>query len=105
MMNIGFEKWCDLSKDLRAEQGGDASFDDVYLIDDFTASGTTFIRHVKGKGKGNIKNSNDAAEGRGKSRKATSRLPRTARERRRLGQRGRIRSKPVGGRSIKKNTK
>src|SRR3546814_12559868 len=54
MMNIGFEKWCDLSKDLRAGQGGDASFDDVYLIDDFTASGTTFIRHVDGEWKGKL---------------------------------------------------
>ncbi|WFU92054.1 hypothetical protein QA644_34775 (plasmid) [Rhizobium sp. CC1099] len=59
MMNIGREKWADLGKELRNEQGEDARFDDVYLIDDFTASGTTFIRQVDGKWKGKLKKFND----------------------------------------------
>lgn len=45
MMNVDNEKWKDLGKDLKTELKDDgACFDDVYLIDDFTASGTTFIR-------------------------------------------------------------
>lgn len=48
MMNVDEEKWKSLGKDLRAELGKDAVFDDVYLIDDFTASGTTFIRFPPG---------------------------------------------------------
>ena len=54
MMNIDGQKWKDLGKDLRKnltatekEHGIDAKpylFDRVYLVDDFTASGTTFIR-------------------------------------------------------------
>lgn len=44
MMNVDDEKWRSLAKDLREERGTGAVFDDVYLIDDFTASGTTFIR-------------------------------------------------------------
>jgi hypothetical protein len=59
MMNIGREKWEDLGKELRNEQGEDARFDNVYLIDDFTASGTTFIRQVDGKWKGKLKKFND----------------------------------------------
>lgn len=59
MMNIGREKWEDLGKELRDEQGDDARFDNVYLIDDFTASGTTFIRQVEGKWKGKLKKFND----------------------------------------------
>src|SRR3546814_13583760 len=54
MWIIGFKIWCDRGKDLGAEQGGDASFDDVFLIDDFTASGTTFIRHGDGEWKGKL---------------------------------------------------
>jgi len=54
MMNVDNEKWRSLGKNLRKEQGADAKFQDVYLIDDFTASGTTFLRvkddgEVKGK--------------------------------------------------------
>lgn len=44
MMNVDDEKWKGLSDDLKKELGPGATFDDVYLIDDFTASGTTFIR-------------------------------------------------------------
>lgn len=55
MMNVDDEKWKSLGNDLRTEQGPDAVFDDVYLIDDFTASGTTFIRFpAGGKPKGKL---------------------------------------------------
>ena len=54
MMNIGFDKWKELSEDLRTLQGADACFRDVYLIDDFTASGTTFVRQVDNKWKGKL---------------------------------------------------
>ena len=59
MMNVDREKWRDLGEELRKEQGPEAKFDNVYLIDDFTASGTTFIRHVEGKWKGKLKKFND----------------------------------------------
>lgn len=48
MMNVDNEKWKGLGEDLRKEQGADARFQNVYLIDDFTASGTTFIRFPDG---------------------------------------------------------
>jgi hypothetical protein len=49
MMNVDNEKWKGLGKDLRDDlKDEDARFDDVYLIDDFTASGTTFIRFPDG---------------------------------------------------------
>ncbi len=54
MMNVDDEKWKSLADDLRKEQGADAAFDDVYLIDDFTASGTTFIRFPDGQPKGKL---------------------------------------------------
>lgn len=41
------EKWQDLLNDLREEIGPDAKFSRVYLIDDFTASGTSLIRKKK----------------------------------------------------------
>src|SRR6185369_8384641 len=45
MMNVDLDKWEGLGKDLKEAMKDDqAHFDDVYLIDDFTASGTTFIR-------------------------------------------------------------
>jgi hypothetical protein len=62
MMNIDREKWLDLSKNLREAQGMTPceKFDCVYLIDDFTASGTTFIRRNKeGEWKGKLKKFND----------------------------------------------
>lgn len=37
-------KWRDLLKKLRKDQGPDAIFEAVYLIDDFIASGTTLLR-------------------------------------------------------------
>lgn len=54
MMNIDDDKWKSLAKDLRKELGPNAVFDDVYLIDDFTASGTTFIRFPEGEPKGKL---------------------------------------------------
>lgn len=62
MMNVDDEKWCDLQEKLNEElptDGGSSKFQDVYLIDDFTASGTTFIRHINGKWKGKLKRFND----------------------------------------------
>ncbi len=59
MMNIGPEKWDDLSKNLRKDEDDDARFENVYLIDDFTASGTTFIRCIDGKWKGKLKRFNE----------------------------------------------
>ena len=53
MMNIGHDKWQELSEDLYNLQVG-VSFEDVYLIDDFTASGTTFIRQVNNEWKGKL---------------------------------------------------
>jgi hypothetical protein len=58
MMNVDDEKWKRLNDDLKKEQGNDAKFDNVYLIDDFTASGTTFIRFPDGKPKGKLANFN-----------------------------------------------
>ena len=37
-------KWKDLLKKLRKEQGSEATFSEIYLIDDFIASGTTLLR-------------------------------------------------------------
>lgn len=54
MMNVDDDKWKSLAGDLKEELGEDARFDDVYLIDDFTASGTTFIRFPEGKPKGKL---------------------------------------------------
>jgi hypothetical protein len=54
MLNVDNEKWKGLGKDLRNELGDDARFQDVYLIDDFTASGTTFIRFPDGEPKGKL---------------------------------------------------
>lgn len=49
MMNVDHDKWEGLGKDLRDDLKDEvALFDDVYLIDDFTASGTTFIRFPDG---------------------------------------------------------
>lgn len=59
MLDIGDEKWPDLGKELSSSLGQDARFDNVYLIDDFTASGTTFIRQVDGKWKRKLKKFND----------------------------------------------
>ncbi|HEX8513649.1 MAG TPA: hypothetical protein VF688_11160 [Allosphingosinicella sp.] len=55
MMYIDDEKWRGLQEDLTTEEGAGAKFDNVYLIDDFTASGTTFIRkEADGRWKGKL---------------------------------------------------
>ncbi|NOT40314.1 MAG: hypothetical protein HOP13_07465 [Alphaproteobacteria bacterium] len=54
MLHIDDEKWRDLAKELTSELGDGAQFDRVYLIDDFTASGTTFIRQRDGAWKGKL---------------------------------------------------
>ena len=59
MMNIGNEKWEDLGAKLKREQGDDARFEHVYLIDDFTASGTTFVRYLDDRWKGKLSKFND----------------------------------------------
>ena len=49
MMNVDLDKWEGLGKDLKSDLNDPAArFEDVYLIDDFTASGTTFIRFPDG---------------------------------------------------------
>lgn len=60
MLDIGLEKWKDLKSKLEKEHGKDSRFENVYLIDDFTASGTTFIRKSdEGEWKGKLKKFND----------------------------------------------
>jgi hypothetical protein len=61
MMNVDIEKWRDLNDNLVKHEGmqPDEKFEDVYLVDDFTASGTTFIRQVDGNWKGKLKKFND----------------------------------------------
>jgi hypothetical protein len=65
MMNVDIEKWRDLNKNLAKHDGMKAGekFEDVYLVDDFTASGTTFIRQVEGEWKGKLKKFNDIVIG------------------------------------------
>lgn len=58
MMNIGPEKWRDLAKKIKEADPGDEQFEHVYLIDDFTASGTTFIRFTEGEWKGKLQKFN-----------------------------------------------
>lgn len=65
MMNVDIEKWRDLNDNLAKHEGmrlGE-KFEDVYLVDDFTASGTTFIRQIDGKWKGKLKKFNDIVIG------------------------------------------
>lgn len=59
MMNIGIEKWLDLAKKIKEADAGDEQFEHVYLIDDFTASGTTFIRFKGDEWKGKLQKFND----------------------------------------------
>jgi hypothetical protein len=54
ILHIDDEKWKDLGETLEKEEGGGAKFDRVYLIDDFTASGTTFLRRPKDEWKGKL---------------------------------------------------
>lgn len=56
MMDIGQDKWKDLADKLAKAGGG--KFERVCLIDDFTASGTTFIRRVQGDWKGKLRKFN-----------------------------------------------
>lgn len=58
MMNIGHEKWRDLEKKIKERDATDIKFEHVYLIDDFTASGTTFIRFKDGEWKGKLQKFN-----------------------------------------------
>ena len=53
MLNVDDDKWKDLHDELDREHPGER-FDSVYLIDDFAASGTTFIRQVEGVWKGKL---------------------------------------------------
>jgi hypothetical protein len=53
MLNVDEAKWLDLNENIDRELPGE-KFDSVYLIDDFTASGTTFIRQTDGKWKGKL---------------------------------------------------
>ena len=55
MMNVDLAKWINLGRKLRNEVGDNVKFDDVFLIDDFTASGTTFIRLEDEKPAGKLK--------------------------------------------------
>jgi hypothetical protein len=61
VINIDRDKWLDLNEkladDLNTEPGL-SKFESVYLIDDFAASGTTFIRQINGKWKGKLKKFN-----------------------------------------------
>jgi hypothetical protein len=61
MMNVDNEKWRDLNAKLVSHDAMQPAekFEDVYLVDDFAASGTTFIRQVGGKWKGKLKKFND----------------------------------------------
>lgn len=53
--HVDQEKWDTLLEDLRADLGeANATFSFVYLIDDFTGSGTTFIRNRGGEWKGKL---------------------------------------------------
>jgi len=69
VMNVNDEKWVDLDKNLKDDNKGESNpkFDRVYLIEDFTASGTTFLRYVNNEWKGklakfnaNVKSARDA---------------------------------------------
>lgn len=52
---VNDEKWKDLLKDLRKDTADHAArFSFVYLVDDFTASGTTLLRQEDGKWKGKL---------------------------------------------------
>jgi hypothetical protein len=57
MLNVDDDKWRDLNQNLHGAHPGE-KFDSVYLIDDFTASGTTFIRRNDDKWKGKLEKFN-----------------------------------------------
>jgi len=52
-------KWKDLGDELVKAEGAGAKFESVYLIEDFTASGTTFIRKKDGIWKGKLEKFNE----------------------------------------------
>ena len=52
---IDDDKWASLSEELVKDEGEDARFERVFLVEDFTASGTTFIRKKEGKWKGKLR--------------------------------------------------
>ncbi|MER9240913.1 hypothetical protein [Mesorhizobium sp. M0633] len=51
---IDDDKWKDLNKELVKDEGAGAKFERVYLVDDFTASGTTFVRQGDGGWEGKL---------------------------------------------------
>jgi hypothetical protein len=51
---IDDDKWASLAEELVKDEGPDARFDRVFLVEDFTASGTTFIRKKNGIWKGKL---------------------------------------------------
>ncbi|OCJ32668.1 hypothetical protein A6U91_20930 [Agrobacterium tumefaciens] len=60
-LTVDDEKWRSLGGKLRKALGADAKFDSVYLIEDFTGSGTTFIRQdEKGEWDGKLAKFNRA---------------------------------------------
>ena len=64
MINIDDDKWRDLNEKLASDLGTGSKFESVYLIDDFTGSGTTFIRrNSEGEWKGKLKKFNDLVLG------------------------------------------
>lgn len=62
MLNVDNEKWADINKKLKKANPDEDNpkFDRIYLIEDFTASGTTFIRFTNGEWKGKLKKFNDS---------------------------------------------
>lgn len=61
-LTVDDEKWKSLGSKLRKALGCTAKFDSVYLIEDFTGSGTTFIRQdEKGEWDGKLAKFNKAA--------------------------------------------
>ena len=58
MIHIDDEKWKNLGEKIVERNAEDQKFEHVFLIDDFTASGTTFIRQVGGKWKGKLQRFN-----------------------------------------------
>ena len=51
---INEQKWGSLLKKLEEDCGGNSKFQFLFLVDDFTASGTTLLRNPEGKWKGKL---------------------------------------------------
>jgi hypothetical protein len=64
MLNVDEDKWRDIGKKLTSADGMSSKdkYDRVYLIDDFTASGTTFIRFADNEWKGKLTKFNAMVE-------------------------------------------